>query len=91
MPKPPSVSFANVLTLTGMLLALGASYATLSADNAKQRERVDNLKDETKEIKRDVKETKRDVQSILIKLESIEAMQRAAERRDRATHPIPTR
>ena len=81
------VSLGNVLTILGMSLAIAAGYAANAADNAQQKERVDNLKSEAKEIKRDVKETKEDVRLILRKLDSMEAERRAeakaAERRSR--------
>lgn len=75
-------SFGNILTLLGMAAAVAVSYADNRVENARQKERVDNLKVEVQEIKDDVKETKRDVQTILRKLDTMEATQRA-ERRDR--------
>ena len=72
------VSLANNLTVLGMLAAIGASYADSKVDSATQKERVDNLKQQTHEIKTDVKETKESVQLILRKLDAMEAS-RAAE------------
>ena len=80
------VSLGNILTIAGMLGAIGASYADSKVDNATQKERVDNLRQQTHEIKQDVKETKDAVQLILRKLDAAEAA-RAAEAkaaRDRA-------
>ena len=72
------ISLANILTILGMLAAIGASYADSKVENATQKERVDNLKAQTHEIKQDVKETNSNVQKILLKLEAMEAS-RAAE------------
>ena len=76
-------SLANVLTILAMLGAMAGVYATNAADNAKQKERVDNLKEETKEIKRDVKDTKHSVELILRKMEGWEAAQRERDRQAR--------
>ena len=80
-------SIGNILTIVTMVLGMAGGYATLAGENAQQKERVDNLKQEAKEIKRDVKETKDNVQLILRKLDSMEAERRAeakaAERRSR--------
>ena len=76
--KGREVSVGNILTILAMAGSLGAVYADSSAENAKQKERVDNLKEQTKEIKIDVKETNSNVQKILLKLEAMEAA-RAAE------------
>lgn len=85
------VSLGNVLTILAMLGALAASYATLSADNARTTQRLDTLEkrnEETRkeikevahEIKGDVKEVKQDVQLILRKLDSLEAVRRSERR-----------
>lgn len=79
MKTPPSLG--NILTVLGMIGAMSAGYATLAADNAQQKERVDNLKEQAKDIKKDVQETKENVQLILRKLDSMEAERRASERR----------
>lgn len=76
------VSLGNILTLLCMAAAVAVSYADNRVENAKQKERVDNLKVEVREIKDDVKETKRDVQTILRKLDRIEATQQT-DRRDK--------
>ena len=76
------VSLGNILTLLGMAAAVAVSYADNRVENARQKERVDNLKAEVQEIKGDVKETKRDVQTILRKLDTMEATQRL-ERQER--------
>lgn len=76
-------SLANVLTLLAMTGAIATVWVALAADNAKQKERVDNLNEETKEIKRDVKDTKENVQLILRKLEGWEATQRERDRQAR--------
>lgn len=73
-------SLGNILTVIGMIGAMAAGYATLAADNAQQKERVDNLKEQAKDIKKDVQETKENVQLILRKLDSMEA-ERKAERK----------
>jgi len=82
------VSIGNVLTILGFAGALATAWVTLAADSAQQKERVDNLKEQTQEIKSDVKDTKRDVQKILEKLVEMEtarkADDRAARARDRA-------
>lgn len=77
----PSFSIANVLAALGLAGAMVTGYVSLAAENAQQRERVDNLKEQAKEIKRDVKETNENVQLILRKLDAMEAAQKAAERR----------
>lgn len=76
--KGHEVSVGNILTILALAGSLGAVYADSSAEAAKQKERVDNLKEQTKEIKTDVKETNSNVQKILLKLEAMEAA-RAAE------------
>ena len=88
------VSLGNVLTILGMLGAVGASYVTLASDNASTKERLATLEkrnDETRteiksvahEIKGDVKEVKGDVQLILRKLDAMEAVQRHERRAGR--------
>ena len=76
--KGHEVSIGNILTILALAGSLGVVYADSSAEAAKQKERVDNLKEQTKEIKIDVKETNSNVQKILLKLEAMEAA-RAAE------------
>ncbi len=75
------VSVGNVLTILGMVAAIAVAYADNRVEGARQKERVDNLKDEAKEIKRDVKETNGKVDLILRKLEAMEAVQFAERRR----------
>lgn len=75
------ISLGNILTVLGMLGAMAVGYATLAADNAQQKERVDNLKSDAREIKKEVKETKENVQLILRKLDAMEAERKASERR----------
>jgi len=81
------VSLGNVLTILAMAGALATGWVTLAADNAQQKERVNNLSEQAKEIKADVKDTKRDVQTILQKLVEMETARkiddRAARERDR--------
>jgi len=77
------MSLGNVLTILGMLGAVAASYGTLSADNARQKERVDTLKEETKEIKKDVKDTKESVNLILQHLKAMEARREADREHER--------
>lgn len=76
--KGHEISIGNVLTVLAMAGSLVAVYADTSAENAKQKERVDNLKEQAREIKQDVKATNENVQLILRKLDSMEAA-RAAE------------
>ena len=84
--KGHELSVGNILTILALAGSLGAVYADSSAESAKQKERVDNLKEQTKEIKADVKETNSNVQKILLKLEAMEASRAAEARaaRDRA-------
>ena len=77
-------SVGNILTLLCMTAAVAVTYADNRVENARQKERVDNLKGEVQEIKGDVKETKRDVQTILRKLDTMEATQRLERRESRA-------
>lgn len=62
------ISLGNVLTILGMLAAVGASWATLSADNAKVQEKVrvleERQKEDRREIKQNVKETQQDVKDV---------------------------
>lgn len=74
--KGHEVSIGNILTILAMAGGLATVYADSSAENAKQKERVDNLKEQAKEIKSDVKETKEAVQLILRKLDVMEAAQK---------------
>jgi len=78
--KGHEVSLANILTILGMLAAIGATYADSKGENSRQKERVDNLKEQAREIKQDVKATNESVQLILRKLDAMEAA-RAAEAR----------
>lgn len=79
-----------------MLAAVGATWGTLSAENADTKRRLSTLEqrnDETRqeiknvahEIKGDVKEVKGDVQLILRKLDSMEAVNRVERTRERRT------
>ena len=74
------VSLGNILTILAMATAVAVTYADNRVENARQKERVDNLKDEAKEIKKDVKETAKNVDLILRKLDAWEATQRERER-----------
>jgi len=78
--KGHEVSLSHVLTVLAMAGSLVAVYADTNAENAKQKERVDNLKEQAREIKQDVKATNESVQLILRKLDAMEAA-RAAEAR----------
>lgn len=82
--KNGRVSIPNALTIFGMLLGLGSTWGLLSAENARTKERIDQLekrvdndKQETradvKEIKSDVRSTNEAVQLILRKLDVMEA------------------
>jgi hypothetical protein len=77
------LSLGNVLTILGMLAAVGASWATLSADNADTKRRVQTVEErvkedrresraEQKEIKADVKDVKSEVTQIRILLERMQ-------------------
>ena len=74
------ISLGNILTVLGMLAALGGVWGTLSADNADTKRRVTTVekrhdddrketREDQKEIKQDVRETKEQVQQIRILLE----------------------
>lgn len=80
----------NVLTALGMLGAMAVSYATLSADNADTKRRVQHLeagevkthqliKENASDIKREVSETKNNVEIILRELRSMQAVDRERE------------
>ena len=75
-------SIGNILTILTMAAAVAMSYADNRVENARQKERVDALKEQAHEIKKDVKETKENVQLILRKLDAMEAAQKATERAD---------
>jgi len=77
------VSLGNILTMLAMAAAVAVTYADNRVENVRQKERVDNLKEETKEIKRDVKDTAKNVDLILRKLEGMEAAQRERDRQAR--------
>lgn len=81
------VSVGNVLTILGMVTAVAVTYADNRVESARQKERVDNLKEEAHEIKRDVKETNKNVDLILRKLEAMEAVQNAERRRAAERRP----
>ena len=76
-------SLGNVLTILGMLAAIAASWATLSADNADTKRRVTTVEDRQKEDRRATTKSLEkveskletvgaDVQKILGKLEAME-------------------
>jgi hypothetical protein len=69
--------------MLAMAAAVAVTYADNRVENVRQKERVDNLKEETKEIKRDVKDTAKNVDLILRKLEGMEAAQRERDRQAR--------
>ena len=85
-------TIGNVLTILTMLFAIGGVWATVSADNADTKRRVDTVekrtdedrrdgKEDRKEIKQDVKDTKEIVQQIMRKLDALDAAQRERDRR----------
>ena len=87
-------SVANILTVLGMVGAIVLGYGTLAADNADTKRRVITLeygeqkthsliKENAREVKNEVRETRDAVQLILRKLDSMEAVQRERERRER--------
>lgn len=76
------ISLGNVLTIIGMLAALGATWGTLSADAAATKQRVgtvekrqeedrEQIRRDQREIKDDVKDVKSDVQQIRLLLEGM--------------------
>lgn len=71
-------SLGNVLTILGMLAAIGASWATLSADNADTKRRVtvveERQKEDRREIKQSVKETQQDVKDVKNDVQQIRIM-----------------
>lgn len=73
-------SLANVLTILAMVGGVAGVYATNAADNAKQKERVDNLKERIEEVRKDSKDTNAKVDLIIRKLDSWEATQRERDR-----------
>jgi ATP-dependent protease HslVU (ClpYQ) peptidase subunit len=82
------VSMGNLLTILAMAGAIAGTYAQSSAEQAKQKERVDNLVNKVDEVKKDGKDTNNKVELILRKLEAMEAVdfdrrRREAARRDR--------
>jgi uncharacterized membrane protein (DUF106 family) len=82
------VSLGNLLTILVMAGAIAGTYAQSAAENAKQKERVDNLAKQIDEVKKDGKDTNQKVELILRKLDAMEAVdfdrrRREASRRDR--------
>ncbi len=79
------VSIPNIIALLTFATAIAVSYADNRVENARQKDRVDNLKEEAKGSKQDVKDTKNDVQLILRKLGEMEVRQKE---RDRLARPV---
>ena len=82
------LSVGNLLTILAMAGAIAGTYAQSAAEQAKQKERVDNLVTKVDEVKKDGKDTNHKVELILRKLEAMEAVdfdrrRREAARRDR--------
>ena len=89
------VSIANIATLLGILLAVGGAWAERVADATDVKRRVTTIEEraledrgriteERKQLQKEVKETNDNVQKILIKLETMDAVQKAErERRTR--------
>ena len=75
------VSIGNILTILGMAAAVAIAYADNRVENARQKERVDNLKEKVEEVRTDSKDTNSKVDLILRKLEAMEAVQFAERRR----------
>lgn len=69
------LSLGNILTILGMAAAVAVTYADNRVENARQKERVDNLKETVQEVRKDSKDTNAKVDLILRKLESWEARQ----------------
>ena len=89
------VSIANIATLLGILLAVGGAWAERVADATDVKRRVTTIEERAledrgrtnearKQLQKEVKETNDNVQKILIKLETMDAVQKAErERRTR--------
>lgn len=89
------VSIANIATLLGILLAVGGAWAERVSDATDVKRRVTTIEEraledrgrtneERKQLQKEVKETNDNVQKILIKLETMDAVQKAErERRTR--------
>lgn len=75
------VSIGNILTILGMAAAVAIAYGDNRVENARQKERVDNLKEKVEEVRTDSKDTNSKVDLILRKLEAMEAVQFAERRR----------
>ena len=84
--------FGPLVSLGIALGGVAAAWADLTADSRETKRRVTTVEQrqaedrtdarrDQREIKTDIKDTKRDVQTILLKLESIQAEQKAAARR----------
>jgi hypothetical protein len=76
------VSLGNLLTILAMAGAIAGTYAQSSAEQAKQKERVDNLTKQIDEVKKDGKDTNRKVELILRKLDAAEAVDFDRRRRE---------
>ncbi|MDZ4250889.1 MAG: hypothetical protein U0990_12505 [Candidatus Nanopelagicales bacterium] len=82
------VSLGNLLTILAMAGAIAGTYAQSAGEQAKQKERVDNLTKQIDEVKKDGKDTNQKVEQILRTLEAMQAVdfdrrRREATRRDR--------
>jgi len=84
----------HALTLVTVIIGLGGTWWTFAGEQADAKRRLLTLEErqkedreerrrDVKEVKQDVKDVKIDVQTILRKLDTIEAGQKAAERRAR--------
>ena len=76
------VSLGNLLTILAMAGAIAGTYAQSAAEQAKQKERVDNLASTISEVKKDGKDTNRKVELILRKLDAMEAVDFDRRRRE---------
>jgi uncharacterized coiled-coil protein SlyX len=80
--KRKFVSFGNILTILAMAAAVAVTYADNRVENARQKERVDNLSSTISEVKKDGKDTNRKVELILRKLDAMEAVDFDRRRRE---------
>lgn len=89
-----SVRVTQAIAALSLLGAVVTAWVAVAADNADTKRRVTSLeqqhaeqkqeqKQAVQELKKDVNDVKQDVQTVLRKLDTLEALQRAQERRTR--------
>lgn len=83
----PKIPLELGITILGMLIGLGGTYAALSAENADTKRRITHLESgeikthqliqsNAREIKSDLTETKQNVNLILQELKAMQAVER---------------